>query len=135
MNELVLTGLLVLIFLLTGVGIFLVLRNQRQEGLNAQKRRTEYETRAKQAVWAGATIVTARHHTSAQEMREKVQVDLRLQVQPPQGEPYQAQTVWHVSTGMLSQLQPGQQISIKIDRDNPERIYPNMQGAEFWARD
>ena len=62
--------ILLLIFGIVGLSIFLVLRNQQMEANKAQKRRIVFDARAKQGVWAGATIVTAQHHTSAEEMRE-----------------------------------------------------------------
>lgn len=126
-------GMVLLIFLVTGILVYRAIQNQYQAGSRAAIRQAEFKARAQQAVWAGATIISARHHTAAQEMRQKVKVDLRLQVQPPQGEPFQARTSWHVDVSLLAQFQPGQQLSVKIDREDPTRIYPNISGAEYWA--
>ena len=125
--------IVVLILVGTGLVIFLAFRNMRQQAFQAQNRRAEIETQARQAIWAGANILTARHHTSAEEMRESVRVDLTLQVQPPQGDSYIARTSWRVSLPLLSQFQPGQSISVKIDQKDPKVIYPNQPGAEYWG--
>jgi hypothetical protein len=107
----------------------------KRHGIIAQKRKEEFLHRAKQGVWTGATIVTERAYIATHGRHEKARVDLLLQVQPPDGEPYQAKTTWLVKEGLLSQLKSGQQISVILDRDVPERIYPNMNGAEFWVWD
>jgi len=123
-----------IVFVLMGI-LFLFAnfrRIQANKVREANFKRAELERRSKKATWASATIATSRHHTSAEEMREKVRVDLTLQVQPPNGEPYTARTSWRVQLGLLSQFQPGASLSVKIDVDDPDLIFPNQPGAEYW---
>lgn len=69
-------------------------------------------------------------------------VKLRLEVHPPAAEAYQVSTVWDVQQANLSQIQPGQKVSVKIDAEDAQRVYPNESWASFapmhweaWVKD
>ena len=106
---------------------------QEEKTRTANFKRAELERRAKSALWTGATIVSARAHTAAEDMRESVRVDLTLQITPSPGEPYTARTSWRVKLPLLSQFQPGVSLSVKVDKNDPDLIFPNQPGAEFWS--
>ncbi len=110
-------------------------RQSAREAHRIQHRRQDFEERARRAVWASATIVTLRRSDIAERGQPTARLDLRLQVQPPDGEPYPATTAWLARLDNLPQLQPGQSISVKIDPDDPQRIYPNLAGVEYWVWD
>jgi len=56
--------------------------------------------------------------------------DLTLDVLPESGALYQAAVKWRVERSAISKVQAGQSLTVKIDRDDPQRIYP----IETWAR-
>ncbi|GAB4578176.1 MAG: hypothetical protein Fur0022_09100 [Anaerolineales bacterium] len=134
MNLDLMLTLLSIFVVLSGISFLVYFRSvQQTRSREANFKRAELERRAKKAVWAGATIVSARPHTASEQMQSQVRVDLTLQVQPPQGEPYTARTSWRVGMPLLSQFQPGQSISVKIDVDDPDLIFPNQPGVEFFS--
>jgi hypothetical protein len=57
--------------------------------------------------------------------------ELTLQVQLPEGKPYVARVTRLVELAFLQQIQPGKEVSIKIDRDDPQVIYPNVGWAKY----
>jgi hypothetical protein len=95
----------------------------------------EYKKRQSQAVWAGATVVTINKPKMNHYGRRQLKVDLRLEVESPAGEKYQVRTAWLVDVDVLSQIQPGASVSIKIDAEDPQIIFPNMRGVEYWIGD
>jgi hypothetical protein len=107
----------------------------KHQGEIAQKRKAEFLARAKQGIWTGATILTERTFITTQARNEKDRVDLQLEIQTSEGKPYQTKTTWLVNEETLSLLKSGFQVSVIVDRDVPERVYPNMTGAEYWVWD
>ncbi len=45
--------------------------------------------------------------------------------------PYTAEAGWFVDTFAFSKAQPGEVISVKVDADNPQIIYPNVDWAVY----
>lgn len=134
MNLDLLITFTVIVVILMGFALFANFRHVQEDKRRAANfKRAEMERRAKSAVWTGATIITVRPHTTAEEMRESVRVDLTLEVTPSLGEPYTARTSWRVALPLLAQFQPGAPLSVKIDPNDPDLIFPNQPGAEYWA--
>jgi hypothetical protein len=104
-----------------------------REGEKKQREVSEYKIRESQAVWAGATVVTVNKPKMDRYGMRKLKVDLRLEVESPSGGKYQVKTAWLVDEDMMPQIQPGASLSIKIDAEDPEVIYPNMRGVEYWV--
>jgi hypothetical protein len=104
-----------------------------REGEKKQRELSEYKKRESQAVWAGATVVTVNKPKMDRYGMRKLKVGLRLEVESPSGEKYQVKTVWLVDEDMMPQIQPGASLSIRIDAEDPEIIYPNMRGVEYWV--
>jgi hypothetical protein len=104
-----------------------------REGEKKQWEVSKSKKRESQAVWAGATVVTVNKPKMDRYGMRKLKVDLRLEVESPSGENYQVKTVWLVDEDMMPQIQPGASLSIKIDAEDPEIIYPNMRGVEYWV--
>jgi hypothetical protein len=103
-----------------------------REGGKKQQEVSEYKKRESQAVWAGAKVVTVDKPKMDRYGMRKLKVSLRLEVESPSGEKYQVKTFWLIDEDMMPQIQPGASLSIKIDAEDPEIIYPNMRGAEYW---
>jgi uncharacterized membrane protein YcaP (DUF421 family) len=61
----------------------------------------------------------------------KLEVKLTLRVQHPQLAPYDASTEWLVDELALPQVQPQQVVPVRVNRDNPQRVYPGVEWAEF----
>ena len=101
-------------------------------GVEMQEKIAEYKKREARAVWTGATVVTVDKPKIDRYGMRKLKVDLRLEVESPSGEKYQVKTSWLVDEDMMPQIQPGASLSVKIDAEDPETIYPNMPGVEYW---
>ena len=57
-------------------------------------------------------------------------MDLRIQVHRPGLEPYELDTIWSVQAGSESRMQAGQTFAIRVDPQDPQRIY----SGETWAQ-
>lgn len=142
MNMLLETLGLVLLATAATAGLALLLywlatRSARRQALAYRARRDDYEERAQRGVWANATVVNLRNRPEQEHIgpATRVRVDLRLQVDAPGGQKYSATTAWIVDSYALAQLQPGQPVSVKIDPDDPQKIYPNVSWAVPWLYD
>lgn len=124
------------VLLLVGAAVYILLlfRRQRQERIDTYERAQAHQVALQRAIWAGATVVSARSQPVGHPHPVQVRVDLRLEVCSPGGGTYMADTIWEVDPVMLSQLQPGESISVKIDVEDPSKIYPNMSGATYLQR-
>ena len=60
-----------------------------------------------------------------------VTLKIRLEIQPSDAPSYETSTVWEVPQTALVQLQPEQVVPVKIDPDDPQRVYPTLSGARF----
>jgi hypothetical protein len=54
------------------------------------------------------------------------QIAFTLEVQPPNGAPYQAQTKAVIPMVNIPQLQPGTEVPVKIDPNNPTKVALNI---------
>ena len=84
------------------------------------------------AVWAGARVETVDKPKMDFYGMRQLKVRLRLEVETQDGETYPAKNIWLVGERVIPQIVPGAQISIKIDKEDPALIYPNMNGVEYW---
>jgi hypothetical protein len=58
-----------------------------------------------------------------------VNVELTLEVVPPNGIPFQNTSRWYIEPMAMSKVQEGTTLAVKIDADNPSKIY----SGETWA--
>jgi hypothetical protein len=139
LNTSPLATLILLVFLLLAVVAALVgLRRQRKANRQVHLRQVDLERRQRQAVWTGATVVSIRRPPQAGETllsSGRLRVELRLQVNTPSGNPYQAATAWLIDAGALQQVQPGQELSVKVDAQDATMVYPNVSWAEYAPRE
>jgi hypothetical protein len=116
---------------IVGAVVWGLRRYERNLARSARQNSAEHREAMARAIWAGAKILTAQNEGGAAMMHTgKTHVRLWLEVTPPEGKPYEVAATWRVDLGMLPQFQSGQTVSVKIDRDNPKKIYPNMGGVE-----
>jgi hypothetical protein len=94
----------------------------------------EFRKREKTAIWCGAVVVSFDQEPISSGGLPWRLVNLLLKITPPQGEYYVAKTTWKVQEVSLGLLQPGSEISVKIDAGDPDVIYPNIQGADYMPR-
>lgn len=116
--------------------VFVILRATRaplREGVERQQKVAAYKKRESQAVWAGATVVTVDKPKIDHYGMRQLKVGLRLEVESPSGEKYQTKTAWLVDEDAMARIQPGASLSVKIDAEDHEIIYPNMSGVEYWV--
>lgn len=85
-----------------------------------------------QAIPAQATIVRLERKDSQSEGDSKISVKLTLDVQHPSLPVYRAETLWSVDILAIPQVQPQQVVQVKVNAHHPDRIYPNMDLAEFF---
>lgn len=124
---------IILLLLVVGGMVFFVLRRMESQAYASHNRSEKFRERQRRAVWAGATIVSIRQVSVAEDARGREKIDLTLQVQPPKGESYSAHAAWYADLSAISQLVAGASVSVKIDATDPKIIYPNMTGVEYWV--
>jgi hypothetical protein len=61
----------------------------------------------------------------------QIELRLTLHVEHPHHPAYETKTEWLVDEIALPQVQPQQVVKVKVNRDHPERVYPNVEWAEF----
>jgi hypothetical protein len=88
------------------------------------------EARMEAATPAQAKVVAVgRSHN--QKNQGTVIIHLRLEVRPPQGEPYEVRTVWEVEPAVIAKVQEGQQVAVKIDQEDSNIIFPRVPWAQY----
>ncbi len=116
-----------------GLVVFLIIRSRSQSDQAVRRAKLSLE-RQQSAVWAGATVVSARGGIvtgSDVGVSQWARYDLSLQVTPPGGAPYLAHTAWLVQVAQVSLVEPGRQLSVKIDQQDLQIIYPNGDWAKY----
>jgi hypothetical protein len=88
----------------------------------------DHRTRQERAVWAWAKILSASQGPI--NTFRMARVELQLEVHMPGTPAYQAKTTWLVEQESLESVEEGKEISLKVDPQAPEYVYPN--GA--WAK-
>ncbi len=127
---------LVLLFGVVGSVIYLTFRRMQDSAVAAQERQKQHAEREARAVYAQATVINIRNtpHLAQPGASNRLRVELRLEVQPPGSEKYQANASWLVEDYAINQIQPGASLSVKIDQQDPKIVYPNMNGAKYNPR-
>lgn len=98
-----------------------------------QKKADDYENSFQRAIFATAIIVSVIKAYSVG--RSEMRVNLRLEVRPPEGEPYLATTAWMIDNSELAFIKQGDEIQIKIDSGDSSLIYPTFAKSKFWLWD
>jgi hypothetical protein len=89
----------------------------------------DHATRQGRAVWARAVVLSS--EVGAQGMTGLSRVSIKFEVHLPGADPYMGQAVWLVEQSALEYVQAGKDVSVKIDRENPQYIYPHGSWATY----
>lgn len=110
-------------------GIFvLILRAQRRQIRQLLEQAQAAEVDNRNAIWAGATVLALQQDAIDPQNPGQVRVRLQMRITGHGGEPYNAAAVWLVDLVHLPQIQTGAELSVKVNRENPALVYPNMPG-------
>jgi hypothetical protein len=132
LSLILLIGAVILVAIAVAAVVYTLGQHRKQE-MQAALHAKDFAARQESAVWALATLVSARGGVIGSEsgVSSWARYDLSLQVTPPVGEPYLAHTTWLVEAAQMSMLQPGQELSVKIDQQDPKIVYPNNNWAKY----
>jgi hypothetical protein len=103
--------------------------SQNRAAVKAYEQRAALEERLRRAIPAAATIVSARV-METNPAGERLRARLTLRVEPPGAEAFTAVADWLVDPVMQTHLQPGSPLSVKVDADDRNRVYPNIDWAQ-----
>jgi hypothetical protein len=116
---------MIFIFLIFGFAWYLLLRNRNKK----KPKKEDHDTRQSRAVWARAVVISS--EVGAPGITGLLRTTIKFEVHLPGSEPYQQQAVWLVEQSALEYIQPGKDVSVKIDRENPQYVYPHGTWATF----
>jgi hypothetical protein len=124
------TGLIIMV---SGLGvpvlaIIIILLWLRKGNKNLQKYAGELGIRKDRAIPKNAEIIEANVGVQGGEIRRIVFFKLKIF---DSMNPYTAEAAWFVDTFSFNQAQPAQVISVKVDADNPQIIYPDVPWAVY----
>lgn len=129
-GSILITLFAALLLIVAAAVIYFVYQGKQKAGSELRQRIESGQERYKSALWASAVITASSSMIKDRTGKDKVRVELGLEVEPPEGEPYPAKTIWWVEPNFLHLLRPGESVLIKIDRLDGMRIYPNVDWAE-----
>jgi len=101
--------------------------NRRSRKPKAVK--VDQRTRQERAVWAWAKILSA-NQGQVNTLR-MVRVELALEIHLPGTPAYQGKTTWLVEEQALASVGEGQEISVKVDPQDPQYVYPSGGWAKY----
>ena len=114
---------LAVILLFVLIAIFMLMRG-------TQMRKKRMKEVFADAIPAQATVLGLAR--GGFESGTKLELKLTLHVQHPTRVPYEASMKWVVDDIAVPRVQPQQVVPVRINRDHPERVYPDAEWAEFW---
>jgi hypothetical protein len=94
-----------------------------------KKIRETHRTRQERAVWAWAKVLNAKRSDS--DSLGRVRVEMQLEVHMPGTEAYPATTIWLVEKDSLEYVEEGKEVTLKVDPEGPQYVYPNGPWAKF----
>lgn len=106
------------------------MRKAERDALAAQAGQRENDARIRSASYAQAMVLGVKNSVTIG--YSEIKVDLRLEVRPPGAASYQTSASWLIELALLPQVQPGQLLQVRIDRDDPNLIYPGADWAKLW---
>jgi hypothetical protein len=124
MNEFLISALPLVMM---GVVLWYLLRTRRPHKSKPPK--LDHQTRQERAVWAWARVLTST--CGPADISGAARVEMELEVHTPGSQPYRAKTTWQVDQEALAFVEEGKEISLKVDPESPEFIYPKGPWAKF----
>jgi hypothetical protein len=122
--EILAIGLPILIIVLT---IWFLYRMRK--GRKPKVEKVDDRTRQERAVWAWANILTSTQGPVSS--FGVARVEMELEVHMPGSPAYPAKVTWLVDKESLGYVAVGQELSLKVDPQGPEHIYPNGSWAKL----
>ena len=110
-----------------GLIVWYFLRSRRPRKPKAVK--DTHSIRQDRAVWAWAKVLSATRGTT--DLSDRTRVELQLEVHMPGTPPYPATTTWLIESEGMQYVEEGKEISLKVDPQGPEYVYPNGPWAKF----
>lgn len=132
--SIVVFSILAIVVLIVGSVIFVTVFNQRRKDIIRHENAEEFFKRQKTAVWASAEILNVRGGIITGNLSGVsgwARYEISLVVKPPNGESYMTRVNWLVDVRQMSIIQQGQQLSVKIDQQDPKIVYPNARWAKY----
>lgn len=114
-----------------GLGGLAIRQLLRQQTLATRTHAAAMRERETHAEWAGATVVSIISEAQQHDQLGSALLEIQLKIQPPEGEPYTTRTRWEVDMTARPLIQPGAQLPVKIDTQDPKVVYPNIGGAAY----
>jgi hypothetical protein len=113
--------------ILTGIIFiwYLLRARQKRKSKNVKE---EPSTRMERAVWAWAKILSSSQ--GALNTFRMARVEMELEVHMPGTPAYQVKVTWLVEEDSLPAVQEGKEISLKVDPQGPQHVYPNGTWAK-----
>ncbi len=121
--EILAIGLPILIIVLT---IWFLYRMRK--GRKPKVEKVDDRTRQERAVWAWANILKSTQGPVSS--FGVARVEMELEVHLPGSPAYPAKVTWLVDKESLGYVAVGQELSLKVDPQGPEHIYPNGSWAK-----
>jgi hypothetical protein len=122
------TTVLIILAIVLLIILFLVFLLVRGHGLVKKMKRDVLAN----AIPAQATVLNlSRGGFTRGESFRKLELKLTLRVEHPERPAYEVSTKWLVDELALPQVQPQQVVRVKINRQYPDRVYPDVEWAEF----
>ena len=120
---------LLLILILISLPLFLTWLARGGRALNLEREATVRRATPLKARVLEATDVSPAKDSKRGPRLIKLSLELPLEHSLAGAESRTAQATWRVRPVVLPEVQPGQEISVRVDRQNPEKIYPDVEGA------
>ena len=79
-----------------------------------------------------AKILQSQGRAGAKTAWHSVIVDMTLEIDPQDGETYTAKVCWLVKVWAVQHLQVDNLISIHVDPNDPNMVYPEGRGFSLW---
>ena len=115
---------LIVVLVIALLLIFLLVRGQRL------KRKMQSDVLA-DALPAQATVLNLDDSYATGETLRKLEITLSLRVDHPDRPSYNVTSIWRIDAIALPQVQPQKIVPVRINRDDPELIYPDAEWAEL----
>ncbi|MEN6349568.1 MAG: hypothetical protein ABFD08_09280 [Syntrophomonas sp.] len=122
--------IVVLIIIAAAFTIIIITRHIRKKKLEYILLQRSLAQRQASAYIANATIIQA-YGGMTGEQGAQARFELSLKVLAGQNESYQARTTWLVDINALDYMKAGNTVSIRIDREDRNIIYPGASWAKY----
>ncbi|RPI16032.1 MAG: hypothetical protein EHM58_12790 [Ignavibacteriae bacterium] len=133
MNTFILVLIFVGIPVVLFIGIILWIKSNKQSMYETGKLlMDEYEERFEKAIVADAVVKNIQDSKVMSDSRGKVKMDLLLEVYLRGKGYYETTASWIVDASAISQVQPGENIQVKVDANDDNKVYPSVNWAAYW---